>query len=71
MYSIVIRKSVQLISKDKEHRQRMTVFCVCSSDAQREHMIQFPVGILFLLTFCTAHCSTLLQSRSFVYLSES
>ena len=51
MYSIVIIKSVQLISKDKEHRQRLTVCSVCSSDAQREHLIRFLVGILFPSTF--------------------
>ena len=40
-------KSVKLTSKDKEHRQRLTVCSVCSSDAQREHLIRFLVGILF------------------------
>ena len=38
MYSIAISKSVQLVSKDKEHRQRLTVCSVCSSDAQGEHL---------------------------------
>ena len=44
MCSIVISRSVQLTSKDKEYRQRLKVWSTCSSDAQREHLIQIIIS---------------------------
>ena len=70
MYSTVISKSVQLISEDKEHQQRLTVCSVCSSDRCTTRTLDSVPGGNFI-SMNLLNCSLLyspLQSLLFVYL---